>query len=104
MKVYCTIGTLKDAWELLKEIGVAELISGESMKVNIADLLDKLLSADKLNAFIQIITKSERSFVDDDISEIGAAVTDFFGLIGSSFKGLNLQGMQVKPKAAETAE
>ncbi len=91
MKVYCTLKTLKEAWELLKEIGIAELISGEGLKINIAELLDKLLTAGKLNAFLQIITKSERDFSDDDIEQIGAAVTDFFGLIGGSFKGLNLQ-------------
>jgi hypothetical protein len=99
MKVYCTLKTLKEAWALLKEIGVAEMISGESLKVNISELLDKLLSADKLNGFLQIITKSDRDFSDDDIADIGSAVTDFFGLIGSSFKGLNLQG-----KAAAATE
>lgn len=95
MKVYCTLKTLKEAWALLKKIGVAEMLSGESLKVNISELLDKLLEADQLNAFLQIITKSERDFSEDGIDEIGQGVTDFFGLIGSSLKGLNLQAKPV---------
>jgi len=91
MKVYCTVRILKDAWQILKELGIAELFTGEAVKININELLDKLLTGNKLNAFLQIITKSERDFEDEDMAEVGQMLTDFFTLIGTSFKSLNLK-------------
>jgi hypothetical protein len=100
MKVYCTISILKKAWALLKEIGVSGMLSGEAVNINVVELMDRLLSNDKLNEFMQIITNNNKDYTDDDISEIGKGITDFFMLIGNSFAGLTF----LKPGKKESQE
>lgn len=103
MKVYCTINILKKAWELLKELGVSELLSGGSVNVNVVELMDKLFINNKLNEFMQIITNSNKDFTEDDITDVGKGITDFFMLIGNSCSGLTFL-KQTKKTIQEDAQ
>ena len=100
MKAYTDIKTLKKAWELLKELELQSLLSGEEVKVNVIHTLDRLLEEGKLNEFCQIITKSDTDFEGIELAEVAKVVSGFFDSIAGSLKGLIPAGATVS--AGET--
>ena len=89
MKVYTNLNVLKEAWKILKELGLEKLISGgKPEKVDIGLLLNKLLSDGMLFKFCQVITKSDTDFGSMELDEIFEVVVDFFSHIGGGLEKL----------------
>jgi len=88
MKIYTDIKTLKKAWNLLKELDLQELLSGEAIKIDVIKTVDMLLEEGKLNEFCQIVTKTDIDFEEMKLDEVSEVLSGFFTDIAASFKRL----------------
>lgn len=88
MKIYTDIKTLKKAWNLLKELDLQGLLSGENIKVDVVKTLDSFLEEGKLNEFCQIVTKTDIDFEEMKLDEVSEVLSGFFTDIAASFKRL----------------
>ena len=84
------VETLKKVWNLLKEVNLEWLLSGDKSKVDIPVALNGLLSEGKLNEICQIITGSGDDFEKKDLKEVVVIVKDFFIGITSLFQELRV--------------
>ncbi len=107
MKVYTTTKVLKKAWQLMKELGVQNLLGsfdGNIAKLDIkpVELFDQLIEQDKLDEFCAIISKKDISdFEEIEFPEKEKLITGFFSIIGNPFKPLiGLVKEQIKPMIA----
>ena len=89
MKVYTNLNVLKEAWSILRELGLESLISGgKPEKLNIGTLLNQLLEGGMLVKFCQVVTKSDENFDDMEVDKVFEVVVDFFTHIGKGFEKL----------------
>lgn len=92
MKVYTTTPVLKEAWALLNELGLNELLSINKAKVitfKYGELINSLIMDDKLDDFCAIITKKDTSvFTEMEFTEKKGLISDFFSVFGDPFKPL----------------
>jgi len=82
MRIYTDVKTLKEVWNLLKELSLSELLTGGEVKIDPRLIFDKLLSESKLNEFCQIITRSEEDFEQKELPEILEIIGNFFRDLG----------------------
>lgn len=90
MKVNTSINTLKKVWNILKELEVDGLLTGDELKIQPGILLDKLLLGGQLNKVCQIITGTDEDFENKDIEEVAELLKNFFGTIMKVFGVSNL--------------
>ena len=85
------IGTLKEVWNILKEVNLDGLLTGGNMQISFIELVDNLLLNWKLNSFIHLISSDLNTHVDElELSDIVGIVTIFFTSIAQPFQGLNI--------------
>lgn len=87
MKVYTTVGTLKNAWEILDEVGLSGLVFGSPSSEPARDIVNGLFEQSALVRFLQVITRdSQTDFEEIEIEDAMRLVTDFFGRIGGALR------------------
>jgi len=93
MKIYCGILTATKVFNLLKELKITELLNSESESAvsNVLEIMEKLLIGGKLNEFLQIITKTNIDFAEDEetysAERIGEMITNFLLSFKKMFPG-----------------
>ena len=88
MKAHTDIKTLKKAWNLLKELDLQALLSGEEIKIDVVKTLDRLLEEGKLNEFCQIVSKTDTDFEEMQLDEVSEVLSGFFSGITQSLQKL----------------
>jgi hypothetical protein len=89
MKIFTTLDTIAEAWEILDEVGLSKLLVGKTVEFEIESLLKALLIERKLHKFLQTITQEPEEIIGKlEISEALGLVTDFFAGITGGFKEL----------------
>lgn len=77
MVVYTTPSVMAKVWQLLKDMELTGILTGESLQLSADKLISALFEERKLVQFLQIITKSDADF-ELELSEIGDIIRDFF--------------------------
>ena len=91
VQIKTNIGTLKEVWNILKEVNLDGLLTGGNIEVSFIELIDNLLLNGKLNRFIHLITSDLNTHVDElELSDIVGIVTFFFTSIAQPFQGLSV--------------
>lgn len=100
MQVSTKTKTMKKVWEILKDLKLHKLLSGEKTNIDFINLADQLLSEGKLNQFCQIITENAELDIEEmEIKEVVDIIKNFFGNIGDAFKGVKgFMNLRVQPK------
>lgn len=96
-KIMTNLDTLSAAWELLEEVGLAGLLTGNSVDINPVELMGTLLAGRKLQKFISVVTGDSVDSGNIGLDEAVEIITAFFTDMGSALKGLPGVGIQMKP-------
>lgn len=90
MKVYTTTPVLKKAWVLLNELNLSSLLNLNRKRIltfQYGELLNSLITDEKLDEFCSIITQEEQSkFFEMEFPEKKELISDFFSVLGDPFK------------------
>jgi hypothetical protein len=90
VKINTNIATLKEVWIILKEINLDGLLTGNNLDISITDMIDNLLTNNKLDHFFNTITLPNTHSVNDlDIQDVVGVFSLFFTYIAKPFQGLN---------------
>ena len=81
-----TIGSI---WNILKDLNIEGLITGESVEMKIVPLINQLLSEGKLQELIETIVVEKIEFEELEFAEVVEIISNFFGNIGDQLKGLS---------------
>jgi len=95
--VYTNIRTLTKAFEVLKEIGLGELMAPSENKiaVNTFTICDQLLKKGLLVEFLQEITNDfETEWKDVPLKAVLGCVSDFFKGISEEFAAVELEELK----------
>ena len=85
------IGTLKQVWNILKDVKLDGLLTGGSLELSFNELVDKLLLSGTLNEFLSTVTSGLDSNTDNlDLSDVVGIISLFFTNIAQPFQGLNI--------------
>jgi len=102
--VKTNIYTLKRVWNILKDLHLEQLLTGGSVEVNITNLLNTLLTEDKLTTLCQVITGNDtEDFEQCELSEIMELLKAFFTATAEQFKTITSSVNTVK-SLQETGE
>jgi len=86
MRTYTTLKVLKNAYRILSEIGLSELLAGGGFEFDAGKLANSLLLENKLNEFLEVITADATTDFDEmTLKEVVDIVGDFFIAIKKSF-------------------
>ena len=99
MRTYTTLRVLKDAYKILSEIGLSELLSGGDFQFDPGKLADELFSQNKLNEFLKIITRDDKTDFDEmTLKEVVDIIIDFFTAIRKSFPESVFRNLTLRQK------
>jgi hypothetical protein len=85
------IDTLKEVWNILREVNLDGLITGETSDISFVEIMDNLLVKGVLKDFIDTITKGSQLNVGDlEISDTVGMISAFFTAIAQPFQGLGM--------------
>jgi hypothetical protein len=87
------IGTLKEVWNILKEVNLDGLLTGGNLEISFNEIVDSLLTEGALESFCNIIVadNSVLKNVDDlELTDIVGIISLFFTSIAQPFQGLNI--------------
>ncbi len=102
-----TLNTLSDAYTILDDLGLAGLLTGKELEVQVDELLRALLYEKKLQLFISVLSgKTEEECGKMELSEAAQEITSFFVLSSAelrSLPGLILAPQQPKSPAKTEA-
>lgn len=91
-----TLNTLSDAYIVLDDLGLAGLLTGGSIEVQVDELLRALFREKKLQLFISILSgKTEEECGNMGLSEATKEITSFF--VASSAELRSLPGLVMAP-------
>jgi hypothetical protein len=91
------IGTLKEVWNILKEVNLDGLLTGGSLEISFNQIVDNLLLKGTLDNFCQAITEDLKEPIENlDLTDVVGIVTLFFTSIAQPFQGLNIALAQQK--------
>jgi len=97
------IGTLKEVWNILKEVNLDSLLTGGTLDMSFTEIIDGLLVKGTLNGFINTITSGLEKPVDElDLTDVVGIVSLFFTSIAQPFQGLNIALSNQKVATAQT--
>ncbi len=89
MKTLTTLDTISEAYSLIDELGLGDVLLGKSVELQPTELLRQLLAKKKLQEFISIITGMEIEAAGKlSIEEAAKAIGDFFMSMGDALRGL----------------
>jgi len=88
MKVKTDIETLKNVWNLLKELELHTILDSNDYNFKLVEIIDQLLVNNKLTLFCQIVTGSDEDFNKKEIAEVITIISDFFHVTAATFKPL----------------
>ena len=90
VSVKSNTGTLKKVWFIFKDIKLENLLTyGSVENINLVELIDNLLTHNKLGDFIQTIAPGIKTEIDDlDFQDIVGIATAFFTSMAQPFQGL----------------
>jgi hypothetical protein len=90
-----------NAWEILKELDLQDLLEGGTVTIEVVPLIEALLSKGKLAEFLQIITGNEDvDFGAFEIEEIMEMIANFFVKFMTAFQKL---AVIIKKSAGESS-
>jgi len=108
IKVYTNLDVVTEAWNILDEIGLAAMLDGGEIKIEVRALLNKLLKGGQLKEFLAVITKDNATdwgaLSGNEIIEV---IGRFFSVMGSDWSalpGLVSSVKQVKAAESSTGE
>jgi len=81
--------TISAIWNILKDLNIEGLITGESVEMKIVPLINQLLSEGKLQELIETIVVEKIEFEELEFAEVVEIISNFFGNIGDQLKGLS---------------
>ena len=85
------IGTLKNVWNILKEVKLDGLLTGGSLELNFNELIDTLILKGTLDSFITTITDGLNTPTDElALADVVEIITLFFTSIAQPFQGLSV--------------
>jgi len=85
------IGTLKQVWNILKEVKLDGLLTGGSLELNFNELIDNLISKGTLESFLSAITNGLTAPADSlDLVDVVGIINLFFTSIAQPFQGLKV--------------
>jgi len=97
VRVKTNISTLKEVWNILKEVNLDGLLTGGSLELSFRDLVDGLLVKGTLGNFLHAITDDVKADVDTlELSDVVGIITLFFTSIAQPFQDLNISIPQQK--------
>lgn len=101
LQTHSDLDTLSAAWTLLDEIGLSGLLVAKEMKIEADVLFKQLFVAQKLKAFVGIITNTPVIDLPKlEGPEVVSLITDFFVRIGNDWGQLpGLVGALMAPKS-----
>lgn len=89
MKTLTTLDTISEAYSLIDELGLGDVLLGKSVELQPTELLRQLLAKKKLQEFISIITGMDMEAAGKlSIEEAAKAIGDFFMSMGDALRGL----------------
>jgi len=89
--VKTNIGTLKEVWNLLKDVKLDGLLTGGSLEISFIEIVDHLLLHGTLENFCHAITNDLNASIEElDLADIVGIVTLFFTSIAQPFQGLSI--------------
>lgn len=89
MKTLTTLDTISEAYSLIDELGLGDVLLGKSVELQPTELLRQLLAKKKLQEFISIITGMEIEAAGKlSIEEAAKAIGDFFMSMGGALREL----------------
>jgi hypothetical protein len=91
INIKTNIGTLKQVWNILKEVNLDGLLTGGQLELSFSDLIDALLLKGSLDKFISIICDDLKTDVESlELSDVVGIITFFFTSIAQPFQDLNI--------------
>jgi len=97
------IATLKEVWNILKDVNLDGVLTGGSVDLSFNEIIDNLLIRGTLCEFINAITDNIPKQIDElDLNDVVGIITLFFQNIAKPFQGLNIALSQ--PSRAVTTE
>ena len=100
------IATLKNVWNILKDVNLDGVMTGGSVDLSFTEIIDSLLVKGTLSDFCHAITDNISTPIDElDLSDVVGIITLFFQNIAKPFQGLNIALSQPQVRqAVETVE
>jgi hypothetical protein len=103
VKIKTNIQTLKEVWNILKEVNLDGIMTGNAVDFSFNEIIDNLLIKGTLSDFCNIITENLPKPIDElDLNDVVGIITLFFQNIAKPFQGLNIALSQ--PSRAVTTE
>ena len=85
------IGTLKNVWNILKEVKLDGLLTGGSLELNFNELIDSLILSGTLDKFLTTITDGLNTPTDElALADVVEIISCFFTSIAQPFQGLSV--------------
>jgi hypothetical protein len=87
-QIKTNIKTLKAVWNILQDLGLQDAMFGKSVKLQPAELVNKLIDQDMINELLRTITGDlETDFEELEIKEVIGIVANFFVSFSGQVQG-----------------
>jgi hypothetical protein len=101
MKVYTTLDTMSDAWIILDDLGLGDMLVGKTVAFEGKVLLNALLRERKLHEFLACITHEDPAAMGGlDLAQSAELLTAFFVNMADALKGWPALRAEIGAQAA----